>query len=105
MEADMETQTVTLVTIIAEAALQEPLCKLALKAGAGGYTVSPCTGSGSRGVRRGLTDVDMNVKVEILTRSAVAEVIAAEVAQRYAPHYALILFMQPVNALALQHPF
>ena len=101
----MEMQSVTLVTIIAEAALQAPLCKLVLKAGAGGYTISPCTGSGSRGVRRGLIDVDMNVKVEILTRPDVAEIIAAEVTQRYAPYYALILFMQPVSALPLQHSF
>lgn len=64
----MHMQTVILVTIIAEAALQESLCKLALRLGAAGYTVTPCTGSGSRGVRRGLTDVDMNVRIDILTR-------------------------------------
>ena len=101
----METQTVTLVTIIAEAALQDPLCKLALRSGATGYTVTPCTGSGSRGVRRGLTDVDMNVRIEILTRQPVAEAIAAEVAQHYAPNFALVLFMQTIHALALQHSF
>jgi copper chaperone CopZ len=71
MEDDMEMQPVTLVTIIAESALQTSLCKLVLNVGAVGYTVTPCIGSGSRGVRRGLIDVDMNVKVEILTRPEV----------------------------------
>lgn len=45
----MEIQSVTLVTIIAESALQESLCKLALRLGATGYTITLCTGSGSRG--------------------------------------------------------
>jgi hypothetical protein len=101
----METQSVTLVTIVAESPLQEPLCRLALQLGASGYTVTPCNGSGSRGTRRGLTDTDLNVKIEILARQAVAEAIAAAVGQRYAPDYALILFMQPVSALTLHHSF
>lgn len=101
----MEMHSVTLVTIVAESVLQEALCNLALRAGATGYTSLPCTGSGSRGVRRGLTDVDMNVKIEILAHPPVAQAIAAEVAEQYAPDYALILFMQPVSALTLHHAF
>ena len=97
----MDMHSVTLVTIVAESALQQALCKLALRAGATGYTIMPCTGSGSRGVRRGLTDVDMNVKLEIIAHPPVAEAIAAEVAALYAPDYALILFVQPVSALTL----
>ena len=101
----MDMRTVTLVTIVAESVLQEALCHLALRAGASGYTIMPCTGTGSRGVRRGLTDVDMNVKIEILAHPTVAEAIAAKVAEEYAPDYALILFMHPVSALALHHAF
>lgn len=55
--------------------------------------------------RSGLTNADMNVRIEILTRPSVAETIAAEVAQHYAPNYALILFTQTVNALALERSF
>lgn len=95
----MQTQSVTLVTIIAESILQEQLCELALELGSNGYTVTACSGSGSQGARTGMMDVDMNVKIEILAQSSVADTIASDVERRFAANYALVLFMQPVTAL------
>ena len=96
----MQAQSLTLVTIIVESILQEQLCQLALELGSTGYTVSACNGSGSQGTRSGLMDVDMNVKIEILANQTVADSITSEVKRRFATNYGLILFTQPVTALA-----
>lgn len=96
----MQTQSVTLVTIIAESILQEQLCELALELGSNGYTVTACSGSGSQGARTGMMDMDLNVKIEILTQPSIADSIVLEVERRFALNYALVLFIQPVTALA-----
>lgn len=101
----MEKQSAILITIIAESILKEKLCKLALEAGASGYTISECSGCGKKGIRSGMMDMDKNVRVEILARPEIAEIILSNVEQRFAPNYALTLFTQTVNALAHEHSY
>jgi nitrogen regulatory protein PII len=99
----MEKQTVTLLTIIAESVLVEQVCKLALEAGATGYTVTDCIGSGTKGIRTGTMDMARNVRIEILARHETADIIMGQVEKRFAHNYALTLFTQMVTALAYDH--
>jgi nitrogen regulatory protein PII len=101
----MEKQTVILLTIIAESILMEQVCKLALEAGATGYTMTDCIGSGTKGIRTGTMDMDKNVRIEILARQETAETIMEQVEKRFAQNYALTLFTQTVTALTYGHPY
>ncbi len=90
----MAAVSLKLVTVIAEAVLEERLVRALLSLGAKGYTLSEVRGSGARGVRAGGPEV--NVKIETVVSPEVADRILAHLAERYFTHYAVIAYVETV---------
>ena len=93
----MQTVPHRLVTVIAERVLRDRLLDAVHRLGATGHTISDVQGEGSRGVRaaRG----GPSVKIETIVPAAVAEQIAAHVAERYFAHHSVIVYLQDVQVL------
>ncbi len=86
---------VKLVTIIAEAVLEDLLVKELRTRGASGFTRSEVRGEGSRGRRVG--DVEgANVRLEALVSAETADAITTAVAERFFENYAIVVFVQDV---------
>jgi nitrogen regulatory protein PII len=94
----MQTVPLKLVTIIAEAFLEEKLVREVKKLGASGYTLSPARGEGSRGVRASEWEGG-NVRLEVVVSPQVAERILERLAEVYFPSYAVIAFAQTVEVV------
>lgn len=88
----------TLVTIVAEAILEDRLVRDLHAVGATGHTITTVHGAGSRGVRVGASG-DGNVRIETLVGSEVAEALLGVLADRYFPHYAAIAWTAEVTVL------
>ena len=94
----MEMTRVKLVTIIAEAVLEDGLVREIRKLGATGFTRSEVRGEGSRGRRVG--DVEgANVRLECLVSAETADRITAAVAERYFENYAIVVFVEDVSVV------
>jgi len=88
-----------LLVIIAEAALEKPLCADVKRLGAQGYTVADVRGEGSMGVREGRWEADRTVQMSVICDPEVADNIAAHVMVTYAPHYGVTLYFSPAEVL------
>jgi len=94
----VEKTTVKLVTIIAEAVLEDRLVRDVRRLGAKGFTRSAVHGEGSRGRRVG--DVEgANVRIECLVSAEVADRILSELAERYFENYAIVSFVKDVSVV------
>jgi nitrogen regulatory protein P-II 2 len=88
----MNTVSLKLITIIAEAILEPHLLREIRELGAKGYTITKVHGEGSRGVRASDWEGG-NVKIEALVGPAVAERILDHVADTYFEHYAVVAYL------------
>jgi nitrogen regulatory protein P-II 2 len=91
----MDTVPLKLVTIIAEAVLEDRLLRELRELGARGYSVGAVEGQGSRGVRA----VDFegkNSRIEVIASEEVTDRILEHVAQTYFQHYAVIAYVSDV---------
>lgn len=88
-----------LVTIVAEAVLQDRLARLVREAGASGHTVSACAGEGSRGLRSTTPAGGQNVRIEAVVDDAAAQRILARLAAEYFPHYAVVAWLADVEVV------
>lgn len=94
----MQMTRVKLLTIIAEAVLEDRLTREIRELGARGFTRSEVRGEGSRGRRVG--DVEgANVRLECLVSSETAERITAALAERYFENYAIVVFVEDVSVV------
>ncbi|MDJ0788638.1 MAG: transcriptional regulator [Myxococcota bacterium] len=94
----LHTTRVKLLTVIAEAVLEDRLIRDVKRLGARGFTRSAVTGEGSRGRRVG--DVEgANVRLECLVSEEVAERILAELSASYFEHYAAVAFVEDVSVV------
>lgn len=93
----MKTVSLRLVTIIAEAVLEERLVQAILRLGAKGYTLTEVRGSGSRGVREG--EPEANVKIEAVVSPEVADRILDHLAERCFAHRAVIAFVETIEVV------
>ena len=89
----MLTTPTKLVTIVAESVLQDRLVRLVLKEGASGYTLSACSGEGSRGLRSTTPIGGQNVRIEVVTGPEVAERILGRLQAEFFPHYAVVAWL------------
>jgi nitrogen regulatory protein P-II 2 len=87
-----------LVTIVAEAFLEDRLIREIRRLGAKGYTLSPAKGEGSRGVRASEWE-GSNIRLEVITSPALAEQLLDKLAHSYFADYAVIAFMQTVEVV------
>jgi nitrogen regulatory protein P-II 2 len=94
----MQKTTLALITVVAEAILEDHLVRDLRSVGITGYTASSARGQGSRGVRSG-TGGEGNVRIEVLARPDVAEAGLALLADRYFEHYAVVGWITEVQVL------
>lgn len=94
----MELTTVKLVTIIAEAVLEERLLHDLRHLGARGYTVGTVRGEGTRGIRASEWE-GKSLRIETLVNAEVAEKILQHLATAYFPHFAVIAYAMDVQVV------
>lgn len=87
-----------LVTIVAEAVLEERLVDDLRRLGAKGYTVTDARGEGSRGLRT-MDWEGKNIRLETIVSEEVAERILAHLQEAYFPHYAIIAYVENVEVI------
>jgi len=88
-----------LVTIIAEAVLQDRLIQLLTKLRVSGYTIIPAQGAGSHGTRMGdMAGYNTNIEIKTIVASEVSDQLLEDLKPLQANH-ALIAFRQTVDGL------
>lgn len=87
-----------LITIIAEAVLEEQLIKELKNLGAKGYTVVASRGEGSRGMRAAEIP-GQNIRIETLVSTDVSQKIMEHVSTRYFKHYAIVCYITDASVL------
>ena len=89
---------VQLVTIIAEAVLEDRLVRDIRELGAKGFTRSEVRGEGSRGRRVG--DVEgANVRLECLVSRETAEGMLDHLSREYFENYAIVAYVEDVSVV------
>jgi nitrogen regulatory protein PII len=91
--------TLKLLTIITESALENTLVQDLDQLGVTGYTISDARGKGTHGIRGANWDANSNVRIEVICCSETAEAIAVHVQKLYYNNYAMMLFMTDVTVL------
>lgn len=94
----MKTVPLKLVTIIAEAVLEDRLVRELHELGARGHTVSTVRGQGSRGVRASDWEGG-NVRIEVLVNEAVSDKVLELLAENYFPNYAVVAWVENVQVV------
>lgn len=94
----METVRLKLITVVAEAFLEERLLREFRELGAKGWTIAEVRGEGTRGVHASEWE-GKNLRVEMLVGADVADRILAHVAAKYFEHYAVIAYVQDVEVV------
>ena len=94
----MQTVALKLVTVVAEAFLEDRLLRELRGLGAKGYTLSEVRGEGSRGVRASEWE-GKNIKIELLVSPAVADRMLAHLADHYFTHFAVVAYLQTVEVV------
>ncbi len=95
----MHTERRKLLTIVAEAALEQHITKDIERLGAHGYTVSDARGMGSRGVRNAGWEHSGNVRIEVVCDPTLGNAIAAHLKAHYFDNFAMIVFLADVDVL------
>jgi nitrogen regulatory protein PII len=89
----------TLVTIIAEAVLQDRLIHVLTKLGASGYTITPAQGAGSHGRRMGdMAGYNTNIEIKTIVALEASDQLLEDLKPLQSNH-ALIAFRQTVDGL------
>jgi nitrogen regulatory protein P-II 2 len=94
----MNTHTLTLLTIVAEALLKDRLIHEVRQAGAKGFTITEVSGEGSR-QRRVSELLGDNIKIEVITKRETADKILTVLQKDFFPRYAVIAFMSEVQVV------
>ena len=89
----------TLLVIVAEAALEKHLVRLARERGVHFWTVGEVHGAGREGVRSGDWEADRTIEMKIICEAVVADAIARHVLDTYASHYSVGLYFSEVAVL------
>ena len=94
----MQTTPRKLVTIIAEALLEDRLVQELRRLGANGYTLARASGRGTRGVRASEWEGN-NIRIETLVDNDVADQILTHLADHYFELYAVVAYVQTVDVV------
>jgi len=94
----MKATNLILLTIIAEDELESRLIEDLKKLGVAGYTVCTVRGEGIHGLRASQWEGE-NIKIEVIVDGALADAISEHVANAYFQHFAIILYLLPVQVL------
>lgn len=88
-----------LLTIITEAAIEQPMLRDLERLGAHGYTITNARGKGSRGVRDAGWEASANIRVEVICEWNTARAIAEHLKAQYYDNYAMIIMLNDVQVL------
>ncbi len=91
----MRTVSVTCVTIVAEAVVEQRLLRDLERAGARGWTITSGRGRGTGSVQASEWE-GANIRVETLVPAAVADAVLEMLSRDYFPHYAVVAWTNPV---------
>jgi nitrogen regulatory protein P-II 2 len=94
----MNTYTLTLLTIVAEALLKDRLIHEVRQAGAKGFTITDVSGEGSR-QRRVSEILGDNIKIEVITKREIADKIVTDLQRDFFPRYAVVAYMSEVQVM------
>ena len=94
----MNTHTLTLLTIVAEALLKDRLIHEVRQAGAKGLTITEVSGEGSR-QRRVSELLGDNIKIEVIAKRETADKILTVLQRDFFPRYAVVAFMSEVQVV------
>jgi nitrogen regulatory protein P-II 2 len=94
----MNTSTLTLLTICAEALLKDRLIHEIRHAGAKGFTITDVSGEGSR-QRRVSEILGENIKIEVIAKRDTAEKILTVLQQDFFPRFAVIAYLSEVQVV------
>jgi hypothetical protein len=94
----MQTTSRKLITIVAEALLEDRLLQEIQQLGAHGYTVTRASGRGTRGVWASDWE-GANVRIEALVGSDVADRILTHLVESYFDLYAVVAYVQTVEVV------
>jgi hypothetical protein len=92
------------VDIVAETALQSRICRALEAAGAKGYTVSPASGNGARGMRQGdgVVEASGNVLITTVVNTAVLPAVLSAI-QALLEDYAGALWVSDAFVVRDEH--
>jgi hypothetical protein len=91
--------TCKLLTIIAEAQIENEITGVIKKLGAHGFTSMEARGEGTRGRRSGEWEENRNVRIEVVCDSATADKIAEYLVNYYYDNYAMVLYSHTVEVI------
>lgn len=94
----MDTERMSLVTVVAEAVLEHRLIRDLGAVGARGWTVVDARGQGSRGVRADEFE-GANIRLEALVPPDVADAFLTTLARDYFPRYAVVAWTTDVHVV------
>lgn len=94
----MQTTSLMLLTIVAEAILKERLIEELARSGAKGHTLTECEGSGVRHRRVGEI-LGANIKLETIVAPDVADRLLTVLAEEYFPKFAVIAYLNTVSVV------
>lgn len=94
----MNTHTLTLLTIVAEALLKDRLIHEVRHAGAKGFTITEVSGEGSR-QRRVSEILGDNIKIEVIAKQETADKILTTLQKDFFPRFAVVAFMSEVQVV------
>jgi nitrogen regulatory protein PII len=89
----------TLLTVVAEAALEKALVREARALGVQQWTVTEVHGAGHEGVREGQWEADRTIEVKLVCDVAVADAVAERLLAAYAPHFSVTMHFSEVWVL------
>lgn len=93
----MQTHDRTLLTVIAEAALERQLVADARRLGAHGYTVYEVRGGGAGSTVSGEWEADRSIELQLVCSAEVAQRIAEHVLGEYGRHWRLTVMLSDVK--------
>jgi nitrogen regulatory protein PII len=93
------TDTIKLVTVFTEAAIESSIIHELDQLGVPGYTISNARGKGSGGVRSAAWEADANIRIEILCKADLAEQVVERLQARYYEHYSMVMYLSNVDVL------
>lgn len=94
----MQTEELTLVTVVAEAVVEHRLVRDVAACGSRGWTVCDARGQGSRGVRADEFE-GANIRLETLVSPEVADRLLEVLARDYFPRYAVVAWTTPAQVV------
>jgi nitrogen regulatory protein P-II 2 len=86
-----------LLTIVVESSLERNIIKDLKALGIKGYTLAPCVGEGSSGLRSGDWDQNKNIMVSIICPEDVAQKAVVFLHDTYSENYAMISYISDVQ--------